>query len=129
MTPELTVLTLAGLLQVLQFILYSATAQRAVGKTYALSPRDTPRELSGTAGRAQRAMNNHYEALILFGIAALVIGVSGQSTGFTATCAWVYLIARVLYVPAYLLGWVPWRSLIWMVGLGATILMLIAALI
>ncbi len=37
--------------------------------------------------------------------------------------------ARVLYVPAYAFGWVPWRSLIWAVGLVATLLLLVAALL
>ncbi|MEO0774891.1 MAG: MAPEG family protein, partial [Pseudomonadota bacterium] len=32
-------------------------------------------------------------------------------------------------IPAYYFGWRPWRSLIWMVGFGATTLMLIAALL
>jgi uncharacterized MAPEG superfamily protein len=58
-----------------------------------------------------------------------VITVSGQSTGFTAACAWTYLGARVLYIPAYYFGWAPWRSLIWFVGFTATTLILLAALI
>ena len=129
MTPELTVLTLAALLQVCQIALYSVTGQAQVGTKAALKPRDTQVELTGTAGRAQRAMNNHFEGLILFSIAALVIATSGQSTGWTALLAWLYLLARLLYVPAYLFGWVPWRSLIWSVGLVATLLMLLAALV
>ena len=40
-----------------------------------------------------------------------------------------YLAARILYIPAYALGWSPWRSLIWSVGLLATIVMLLAALL
>jgi uncharacterized MAPEG superfamily protein len=56
------------------------------------------------------------------------VTLSGQSSGFTAACAWVYLVARVLYVPAYAFGLVPWRSLIWMVGFAATTLMLLSAL-
>lgn len=129
MTSELTVLTLAALLQVVQFVLYSVTAQRQVGSAYAASPRDEPRELTGTAGRLQRALNNHFEALILFGIAVTVITQSGQSTGYTATCAWIYLIARVFYIPAYALGLAPWRSVIWAVGFFATLAMLLAALV
>lgn len=129
MTPELTALTLAALLQVLQFMAYSITANRQVGSKAALGPRDTPVQLTGTAGRLQRALNNHFEGLVLFTIACVVISASGQSTGFTATCAWVYLGARVLYVPAYALGLSPWRSVIWMVGLFATLLMLLAALV
>jgi hypothetical protein len=48
---------------------------------------------------------------------------------FTAACAFTYLVARVLYVPAYYFGWAPWRSLIWFVGFAATTLILLAALI
>ncbi|WP_146345900.1 MAPEG family protein [Phaeobacter marinintestinus] len=129
MTPELTVLTLAALLQVIQFTLYSVTAQKQVGTDYAASPRDEPRQITGTAGRLQRAMNNHFEGLILFTIACTVITLSNQSTPFTATCAWIYLAARILYVPAYAYGLSPWRSLLWVIGLFATVLMLLAALL
>ena len=129
MTPELTALTLAALLQVLQFTAYSVAANRQVGSRTALGPRDTPVQLTGKAGRLQRAMNNHFEGLILFSIACVVVSVSDQSTGFTATCAWIYLIARILYVPAYVLGLSPWRSAIWFVAFVATVLMLLAALI
>ncbi|MCA2012705.1 MAPEG family protein [Cereibacter sphaeroides] len=128
MTPELTALTLAVLLQGLQFALFSVTAQMEVGSKYAASPRDEPRQLHGLAGRAQRAMNNHFEGLILFIAASLVVVAGDQSTGVTQAAAWTYLGARVLYVPAYLLGWTPWRSAIWFVGFLATMLMLIAAL-
>ncbi|MCC6006374.1 MAG: MAPEG family protein [Rhodobacteraceae bacterium] len=128
MTPELLVLTLAALLQVVQFVLYSASANRQVGPRYAAGPRDEPRQLTGTAGRLQRALNNHFEGLILFGIAAVVLTLSGGGSAFTAACAWVYLGARILYVPAYALGWAPGRSIIWGVGFLATIAMLVAAL-
>ncbi|MDX2483845.1 MAG: MAPEG family protein [Pseudodonghicola sp.] len=129
MTPELTALTLATLLQVVQFLLYSGAAQRQVGPRYALSPRDEPRQLTGTAGRLQRALTNHFEGLILFSIAVAVITLSHQSTPFTATCGWTYLAARILYVPAYAFGWSPGRSMIWSVGFLATALMLLAALL
>jgi uncharacterized MAPEG superfamily protein len=120
---------MAALLQVAQFAAYSVTANRQVGPKKAMGPRDEPVHLSGTAGRLQRAMNNHFEGLILFTIACVVIAQSGQSTGFTTACAWVYLAARVAYVPAYVLGLAPWRSVIWLVGFGATVLMLIAGLV
>lgn len=129
MTPELHVLVLAALLQVVQFVIYSIMANRQVGPTYALGPRDEPRPLTGRAGRAQRAMNNHFEGLILYGIAALVLSYADKGTGLTAACAWIYLAARVLYVPAYLFALIPWRSFIWFAGFGATLLMLLSTLI
>lgn len=128
MTPELTALALAGLLQVAQLMLYSALANRQVDADYALGPRDAPRPLTGLAGRAQRAMNNHFEGLILFGIASLVLAVADKGTGLTATCGWIYLASRILYVPAYLFGLSPWRSIVWFAGFGATTVMLLSAL-
>jgi len=127
MTPELIVLALAALLQVAQIAMYSVAGQSQAGTKAALRPRDDKIELTGKPGRIQRAMNNHFEGLLLFAIAALLTAQAG-STGFTAICAWVYLLARVLYIPAYVFGWVPWRSYIWLTGLAATTLMILAAL-
>ena len=129
MTHELSVLVLAALLQVVQFVIFSVTANLQVGPRTALSNRDNPVELTGIAGRAQRAMNNHFEGLILFSIAAIALTLAEKSSAFTGLCASAYLIARILYVPVYLQGLTPWRSLIWLVGFTATLLMLIAALL
>ena len=73
-------------------------------------------------------MNNHFEALILFTIATLVVTLSHQSTAVTQSASNAYLAARVLYVPAYYFGWQPWRSAVWAVGFMATIVMLVACL-
>ncbi len=129
MTTELTVLALAGLLQAVQFAAFSIAANLQVGPRVAMGPRDNPPQLKGPAGRLQRAFNNHFEGLILFTLAAVVVTLGGQASAVTATCAWIYLAARILYVPAYVLGWVPWRSVIWAVGFAATMLMILAALV
>tara|TARA_R110000787_G_scaffold48632_10_gene116958 strand:+ start:771 stop:1166 length:396 start_codon:yes stop_codon:yes gene_type:complete len=131
MTPELTALTLAALLQVVQFVLYAVPANLELGSGYTMSARDREpsRQMSDKTRRLGRAMDNHFEGLILFGIAVGVVQMSGQNTGVTAACAWAYLAARVLYIPAYAFGWTPGRSLIWGVGLFATIALLVAALV
>ena len=131
MTPELTALALAGLLQAVQFHLFALPANVELGTAYTSGPRDTPppRPLSTLTGRMQRAMNNHFEALILFTLAVTVVTLGNQSSSLTQYAAWTYLAARILYIPAYALGWSPWRSAIWAVGFFATITMLIAALI
>jgi uncharacterized MAPEG superfamily protein len=129
MTPELTVLALAGLLQAVHFAAYSVTANLAVGPKYAMGPRDDARSLPPKVGRLQRALNNHFEGLILFTLAVVVITLGDKATGLSAACAWTYLAARVLYLPAYYLGLTPWRSIIWAVGFIATMLMIVSALI
>ena len=131
MTPELTALALSALLQIVQFTLFAVPANVELTPAYTSGPRDVPppRTLSRVTARLQRALNNHFEALILFTIAVVVVTLSQQSSGLTVACGWTYLAARVLYIPAYALGWSPWRSVIWAVGLLATIVMLLAALL
>jgi len=131
MTPELTALALAGLLQVVQYALFALPANLELGTGYTSGPRDRPpsRQLSLRTARLQRAMTNHFEGLILFTLAVAVTTLSDQSTRLTAACGWVYLAARILYVPAYALGWRPWRSAIWGVGFLATTVMIAASLI
>lgn len=131
MTPELTVLALAGLLQALQFVSFAIPANKELGTGYTSSARDKPpsRQLSLRTARLQRALNNHFEGLILFTLAVVVVTLGDQSTPVTQTAAWVYLAARVLYIPAYAYGLRPWRSAIWAVGFFATVTMIAAALI
>lgn len=136
MTPELTVLALAALLQAVQFVLMAVPANLEVGVGKTMSPRDQDRlggpleeQLSPRTARLNRALANHFEALILFTIAVVVVTLSQQSTPFTAACAWTYLAARVLYVPAYAFGWTPWRSVIWAVGFTATLAIVASSLL
>lgn len=130
MSPELTTLTFAALLQVVQFVLYAIPANKELGPGYTMSARDRApsRPMSDRTARLGRAMENHFESLILFGIAVMVIQTSGQNSAFTAAMGWTYLIARILYIPAYAYGMKPGRSIIWAVGFFATTLMLLAAL-
>jgi uncharacterized MAPEG superfamily protein len=135
MTPELQVLAYAGLLQGVQYVLMSVSANLDLGPGKTMSARDVHRlgrplaELLGVrAGRLYRAFTNHFEGLILFTLAVVVVTLSDRATGFSAACAWVYLGARILYVPAYFFGLSPWRSIIWFVGFLATMAMLGSAL-
>lgn len=136
MTPELTVLALAALLQGVQFALMAIPANLELGVGKTLSPRDPSHmgkpmidQVSDKTGRLIRAMSNHFEALILFTIAVLVVTLGDKATGLSAVLAWTYLGARILYIPAYYFGWSPWRSLIWFVGFLSTMLMIVSALI
>jgi uncharacterized MAPEG superfamily protein len=134
--PELQVLALAGLLQALQYAWLSVRANRELGFAKTLSPRD-PQRLGGTleslasprTGRLYRALNNHFEGLILFTLAVVVLILGDKTTGLSAVFAWTYLAARILYVPAYYFGLRPWRSLIWLVGFLATVAMIGLALV
>jgi len=131
MAPELLVLALAGLMHIAQFAVASIMANRDLGPGYTTSPRDRPpsREMRTVTARMLRAYDNHVQMLPLLAAAVAVVTISGQSTGWTAALAWLYLAARALYVPAYAFGWQPWRSIVWLVALAACALLFLAALV
>jgi len=128
MLIEVKILAYAALLQVLQLLLMAVPVNLQLGPRYTAGPRDEERKATGQAGRLKRALDNHFEGLILFTIAVLVVVHGEASSQWTAACAWAYLIARIAYVPAYMSGVYMLRSLIWVVGFLATVLMIIAAL-
>ena len=91
MTPELTVLALAALLQAVQIGLAAVAMNRDIGPEWNVGPRDTQPDFSPLTGRLRRAVNNHFEALCFFTIAVVVVTLSGAATSLTALCAWIYL--------------------------------------
>jgi uncharacterized MAPEG superfamily protein len=128
MPVEIKVLGFAGLLQFVQFVLMAVPVNLQLGTAYTGSNRDEERRATGVAGRLKRALDNHFEGLILFTIAVVVVVLGDASSPFTEKCAWIYLVGRILYVPAYASGVYLVRSIIWTLSFGATLAMLWAAL-
>lgn len=128
-SAELLVLGLAAILQAIQIALAGAAMNRDAGAEYNAGPRDTPPDLSPMTGRLRRAVNNHFEGLAFFTIAVVLVQFTQSNSGLTAICAWLYLLARILYVPAYAFGWSPWRSIIFGVGFLASFVMIVTALL
>jgi uncharacterized MAPEG superfamily protein len=93
----------------------------------ALGPRDEEPPLSRLGGRAQRALANMHEALPVFltlAVLHVALATPGDLAGHGAA---LFLVARALYVPAYLSGVPGLRSGTWVVSwLGLA--MMIAAL-
>ena len=128
MTAELFALALAALVQYGTLLWFGALAREQGTLPYQMGNRDTPAPHTGRAARAQRAFANHTENLVLFTVAVVVVTLSAEGSWFTALLAWIYLLARIAYVPAYVLGIAFLRSAAWMTGWVATLLMLLAAI-
>lgn len=127
MAAELLVLALSGLLWGGLLLVTAVGVNRQSSPSYLMGPRDDgPPPLGGQVARLKRAFDNHTEGLVPFTAAVVVVHLTEAASPLTAACAWAYLAARIVYVPAYALGWTPWRSLIWGVGFAATIIMLLA---
>lgn len=85
--------------------------------------RDNLPEVSVVAGRPERAKNNMLEALPIFLALALLALVKSGDTSNAAHAALIFLIARVIYVPAYVSGVPMLRSLVWLVGIAGLVMM------
>lgn len=88
--------------------------------------RDNLPEMSVVAGRLNRAKNNMQEALPIFLALALVALINGGDTSKVAHAASIFLVARVVYVPAYVSGVPILRSFVWLVGVASLAMMALA---
>lgn len=110
-TIILLVLTLFGVQIFLQEVSRFGFDLRGI-----IGNRDNPPEMTVVAGRLDRAKNNMLEALPFFLALALLALVKGGDTRSVANAATLFLIARAVYVPAYVSGIPMLRSLIWLAG-------------
>jgi uncharacterized MAPEG superfamily protein len=94
----------------------------------ALGPRDNPRPYTVMGGRAARALANMQEALPVFLALALMNLIAGTAAAMAITGGWVFLIARIIYVPLYFAGIPGLRTLAWGAGWVGLVMMLLPLL-
>jgi uncharacterized MAPEG superfamily protein len=129
MTPELTLLGWTLVLAVVQIMLPAGFRNHETGIAYNAGPRDEPGPPVGKiTGRLKRAQANLYETLPLFAAGVLIAHVAGREGTLTLWGAWLYLVARIVYVPLYALGVPMVRSCAWMVSMLGLVLILFAIL-
>lgn len=120
---ELVCLELSVLLWVVHVLAQAGAAQAALPLSYLVSSRDVPMEPKGAAaGRAKRALANYVENFTAFVALDLAFIALHWSAGIWPT---VWILARIVYLPLYVLGVIYVRSFVWGVSLFAIIMMLI----
>ncbi|GAB4390085.1 MAPEG family protein [Albidovulum sp.] len=129
MSSELNILALYGLYTALILILKVTGSMNQLGMGYLLSARDEQRSLRGITARLDRALTNSITAMALFAPAVLLLAQKDAFGAATLTAAQVFLLARILYVPAYGLGITGVRTLLWLAGFAATVFLYLAALL
>lgn len=117
-SPILVLLALSVALLVFHISLQGMLATRELGSQWNAGPRDDAREPVGKlAGRAARASANYRETYPGFVALALALAVAGDPSGWGLVGAWLWFVARLVYIPLYLAG-IPYiRSLVWLVAL------------
>ncbi len=129
MTTELTLLGWTLVLALVQILLPAHLRNRETGVDYNAGPRDEAGPPVGAlTGRLKRAQANLFETLPLFAAAILIAHGAGRDGTLTLVGAWVYLVARIIYVPLYA-GGIPYlRSAVWLVSVAGLVAVLVAIL-
>ncbi len=116
MKPELSLLVWSVALAFLQVLVAVQGAMMQVGLPALTGNRERQPELTGWAGRAQRAQRNMVENLLLFAALVLVAEVAGKTNAMTLLGAQIFFWARVAYAGVYIAG-IPWlRTGVWFVS-------------
>lgn len=124
MPTELLVIALACILLVVQLLAAAGTRTLAYGLDWAAGPRDDiPHQTADRAQRVDRAFHNMRETFPIFVAIALAVVVAERNDAVTAFGAQLYLVARILYFPAYVFHVQFVRSIIWVAAMVGVALM------
>jgi uncharacterized MAPEG superfamily protein len=124
-STEITVLAWSVVLLIVQ-VIAQALATYDLGPKYLAGPRDAGRVSKNViAGRLARALRNLLETYPAFVALALALVVTGKAGGLGATGAWLWLAARVVYLPLYAAGVPVLRTVAWNVSILGLVLMLV----
>lgn len=124
MIVELWVLLACVMIMLVLVFVQQIHIDRTMGAKYAISNRGDPRTPSDFGGRADRALANVKENLILYAPVALMIAIAGATSGITQLGALLFLGGRVVHAVTYLAGIVLIRSLAWMAGIIGLLMMM-----
>jgi len=125
MSVDLKLLIWSVALTVVQMVVAVIGAQGKVGLPPLIGNRDDLPQMTGFAGRAQRAHRNMLESLVLFAVLVLVAQIAGKANATTALGAQLFFWERVAYAVVYWIG-IPWvRTLVWAVSLIGLIMIFV----
>jgi uncharacterized MAPEG superfamily protein len=123
LASELTILAVYGLIVAIVLGLKTTGMIGQLGMGYVLSARDEKRDLPRMLARIDRALNNSVTALILVAIPILILGLTDRYSGKSLLAAQVFLVARLLYFPAYAFGINGIRTALWLIAFAATLVL------
>ncbi len=113
MTLDLWALVATLGLAMVQVGIQSIATLRQLGPRWVLSPRDEAQTVTGVSGRIVRAHHNLLDILPQFAAALFVVHMAGVNGQYAVIGAWVFFVARAIYLPAYILGPTGLRPLCW----------------
>ncbi|HEX8481638.1 MAG TPA: MAPEG family protein [Allosphingosinicella sp.] len=129
MTAELTVLAWGCILALVHIFAAVRVKTRQYGTKWNVGARDEelppPRPI---VGRLARAQANFLETFPIFAAAVLIVAAADLESRWTAIGAWLWLGARIVYLPLYAMGVPVVRTIAFLVSVIGILLVLRPAL-
>jgi uncharacterized MAPEG superfamily protein len=129
MTPELAALAWGCILAFVHIFAAVRVKTRQYGTKWNMGARDEellpPQPI---VGRLARAQANFFETFPIFAAAALIVAVAGLADRWTAIGAWLWLGARIVYLPLYAFGVPVMRTIAFLISVAGIALVLRPAL-
>ena len=118
MTQELWIAVYAAVLGIVMVLLPPAFAYSRKGyMQWNAGPRDTPFDVGPHSERLRRVFSNFMETYVFFLVFVIALTLARKSSSVSIYGAWIYLGARIVYIPLYVFGVVGIRSLGWAISL------------
>jgi len=130
MPIELRILAYGAVLLLIHIVIATQLKNNQYGAKYNIGPRDegVPPPAPMT-GRMIRAEANFLQTFPIAIVALLGVVIAGRTSATTALGGWIWLGARIVYIPLYWTGVPVLRTLVWaasIVGLAMVIWPLLA---
>lgn len=123
MPTELTILAWGAVLLFVHIFAAVQAKTRQYGTQWNMGARDEAvPPPAPVVGRLERARDNFIETLPIAIVALLGVVVAGKTSETTALGGWLWLGARVVYLPLYGFGVPKVRTLVWMASILGLIL-------
>jgi len=130
MPIELKILALGALLLFVHIFTATRFKTAQWGRKWNVGARDEAlTEPNPVTGRTMRAQANFQETFPIAIIALIGVVIAQRTSQWTAIGGWIWLGARVVYLPLYAVGVPVIRTIVWtisMVGLGMVLWPLLA---
>jgi uncharacterized MAPEG superfamily protein len=122
---ELTCLELSVALWIIHVFVQGTVGNVELPFGYLFTSRDKPAAVGGVLyGRATRALANYVENFTPFVAVALALIVTQRTGGSGALGATIWILARIVYIPIYLLDVVYVRTAVWAISIVGLVMML-----
>ncbi len=125
MPVELTILAWGMILLLVHIFAAAHVKTKQYGAKWNMGARDERLpQLNPLGGRLSRAQANYMETLPIAIVALIGVVVAGRTSEWTALGGWIWLGARIVYLPLYGLGIPVVRTIMFFASLGGLLIIL-----